>query len=165
MKLLNRGLLFFTGVVSIFFLTACGGGNGGPGGAIGGGAGATGSGGVTGNAPGAGGGLGGLTLNTRGGVNVSADLLRAQGINLSLLNRQELARLQLTGIVPLDARVLRRNGTIIGVQLPNGSAFSLPGARPTTLPGIGTLPTLPSGGVVGRGLGGTLNNLVGGLRR
>ncbi|MES2142089.1 MAG: hypothetical protein V4471_04290 [Pseudomonadota bacterium] len=163
MKFLRIGFRLFIGTMSILILAACGGGSGGPGGATG----AAGSGGLQG-APGAPGAAGpiGLSLNTTGGINVSADLLRAEGIDVRLLNPQQLAQLRLRGIVPLDARVLERNGNIIGIQLPNGRAFSLPGAGPTVLPGIGALPSLPAGGAAGGGgLRGTLNNLTGGLRR
>lgn len=163
---LRIGLLrLFIGAMSISALAACGGGSGGPGGATG----SAGAGGVQG-APGAGGGLLGgnllnASVNTTGGLNVSADLLRAEGIDVRLLNPQQLAELRLRGVVPLDARVLERNGNIIGVQLPNGQAFSLPGVGPTSLPGVGVLPTLPTGGAAGGGLRGTVNNLTSGLRR
>ncbi|MDQ8039447.1 MAG: hypothetical protein REH83_03475 [Rickettsiella sp.] len=160
------------GVISISGLVACGGGSGGPGGPLGatgatgatGAAGASGSGGLLGggnllNTTLGGGNLAGVTLTSGGGVHLSAEALRRLGLNANALTRADLVDLNLTGPLPAGAEVLRSNGQIIGVQLPGQGAFGLPGAGPVALPGGVTLPALPTN------LRGTVNNIVGGLRR
>jgi hypothetical protein len=171
MKLLRIGLRFFIGTMSIFALVACGGGSGGlggPGGTTSGGASASSPGGAGGGGALGGGNLAGVSLTSAGGLHLSAEALRRLGLNVNALTRADLVDLNLVGPLPVGAEVLRSNGQIVGVQLPGQGAFSLPGVGPVALPGGVTLPTLPAGagltGVTG-GLRGTVNNVVGGLRR
>ncbi len=138
MKLLRIGLPIL-GVVSISLLTACGGGSGGPGGApgVGGAGGATTTSGLLG------GNLAGLSLNSDGGLNVSASALNALGLQVNALTPADVADLHITTPTQelLGAEAIRSNGQLIGIQLPTGGAFALPGV---TLPAGLPLPTLPA---------------------
>ncbi|MES2998091.1 MAG: hypothetical protein V4700_02085 [Pseudomonadota bacterium] len=143
MKLLRIGLPIFIGVVSISLLTACGGGSGGPGGAPG----AAGAGGASGGTTTSGllgGNLAGLSLNSDGGLNLTASALNTLGLQVNALTPADVADLSATvpGIGTLSAEAIRSNGQLIGIQLPTGGAFALPGVG-TTLPGGIRLPTLP----------------------
>lgn len=167
MKLLNSGLRLFIGALSIFLLTACGGGSGGPGGATGAtGSSGTGTPGPTGpTGPGGlgsggllGGNLVGVTLTGDGGLVLNASALQTLGLQAGVLTPQELARLNLT--LPnggVGVRALTKQGQIIAITGPGGRTFGVPGG-PSVLPGTGIqLPSLPSGG----SLGGTLKNTLG----
>ena len=143
MKLLRIGLPIL-GVVSIFLLTACGGGSGGPGGAPGA-AGAGGASGATTTSGLLGGNLAGLSLNSDGGLNLTASALNTLGLQVNALTSNDLADLHITTPTQqlLGAEAIRSNGQLIGIQLPTGGAFALPGVG-TTLPGGIRLPTLPT---------------------
>lgn len=163
MKLLNSGLRLL-GVVSVFFLTACGGGSGGPGGATGstGATGASGTNPPVVGSPGSGfpnlGNIAGVTLTGDGGLILNATALQTLGLQAGVLTPQELARLNVT--LPnggVGVRAITKQGQLIAITGPRGKTFAVPGG-PSTLPGTGIqLPALPQ---VGGSLKSTLGNVL-----
>lgn len=128
------------------FLTGCGGGSGGGMGGLG----ATGATGTTG-APGTPGGSG-LLDSLGNGVSIEGLLGNDTGLRLDALSPTELARLRTEGgLGNVDLQILESNGTILGLNTPNG-AFALPNV---TLPaGVPTLPVLPA----------NIGNILSGIR-
>ena len=145
MKFLRKGFRLFIGAISISALAACGGGSGGPGGPSG----ASGASGAAGAPGGLLGGLGGnnllgVSLTQGGGLSLTAQALQALGLSINALTPADLADLNLVGAGgPIaSAQAVRRDGQLIGIQIPGLGAFASPSGPITLAPGI-VLPALP----------------------
>lgn len=144
MKKSETNACLIAGVLATsILLTGCGGGSGGGMGGLGatGAAGSTGATGATGTTT-----TGSVTnlLDVLGpsGVDVNGLVPGLEDVNLRALSSADVADLEAAGFTGLDSvQLLESNGTILGINTPEG-AFALPGvALPTGLPALPAVPT------------------------